>query len=357
MHTSTFADTNAVMQRIDLGCKVAAPAALGFFLQFAGLYVVLGAVVVWNVVSFFPELLMLLTIYNQNVDLLQSKDRERLQRKALAAELPTTEKDLESTPASPKEIELEEISSTTEKKEVVEESILPTSNESSVQTQNGNSGDEEETNPYKRLLISTLKGWKLYFRYNTCLASLAYVMLYWTVLSPGGLFNAYLRINNVQDWVLGTYGGIAAIIGLLATFVEPHMVKKLGIKLTGLSSIWFQFALLSPCILLFFYETTWVSYLIMVLVSVARFPLWSFDLVERQIMQVSIAEKERGVINSVEGSLTRLATFGISFVAVLFPDIPQFKYLVLSSLISVFSAAVLFSFWSSWKNIPQRKQT
>ena len=64
------------MQRIDLVCKVGAPAVLGFILQVTPLFYVLIGIAIWNAVSLFPELFLLLLIYKENEYLLDKNIEE-----------------------------------------------------------------------------------------------------------------------------------------------------------------------------------------------------------------------------------------------------------------------------------------
>jgi hypothetical protein len=73
--------------------------------------------------------------------------------------------------------------------------------------------------------------------------------------------------------------------------------------------------------------------------------LWGFDLVEVQLMQISIESHERGSINSVESSMTSLATL-ISFLLGIINNKPEnFFYLVLVSYLCVTVAVILYCIW------------
>lgn len=64
IHASFFvAVLNANMRRIDLCCKLFAPALTGVILQHSGPFYTTVTVAVWNVVSFFGELSLLWIVY------------------------------------------------------------------------------------------------------------------------------------------------------------------------------------------------------------------------------------------------------------------------------------------------------
>lgn len=51
------------MRRIDLSCKLLAPALTGIILQYAGSFTTTAVVAIWNMVSFFGELGLLWIVY------------------------------------------------------------------------------------------------------------------------------------------------------------------------------------------------------------------------------------------------------------------------------------------------------
>ena len=68
---------NANMRRIDLLCKLLAPAIAGIFLQHAGAFATTIIVAGWNVVSFFAELLLVWLVYRMIPTLAIKKTRKQ----------------------------------------------------------------------------------------------------------------------------------------------------------------------------------------------------------------------------------------------------------------------------------------
>ena len=79
--------------------------------------------------------------------------------------------------------------------------------------------------------------------------------------------------------------------------------------------------------------------------------LWSFDLSHVQIMQISIKEEDRGIVNSTEKAFTTLAYMVILLISVIFNDPKYFEYLMYGSLICVSIACFSFSFWTIRKEL------
>lgn len=326
-----LAETNAVMQRIDLVCKVGAPSVLGFLLQVAPVWAGLLAVAAWNLLSGLPELLVLQSVY--------TAEKGRLAKSGCDDELVTGDVRDEGLGGA-------EHPSAGDGEE--EEGV----------------GEKEEPETAEKLSLSqrcigfvvqVASAWVEYVRHRVLLASLSYCMLYLTVLAPGGLMTSYLVSVGVANWILGVYSGVSAIVGLTATYVVPRLVPAVGLKVTGMASLWLQVTLLSPCIAMFLLPRWWAVYVFMGLVSLSRFPLWAFDLVERQVMQTAIEEKKRGAVNSVESSLTNVAMIVASGLGIVFSAPAQFIWLVCISLSAVILAAVLYSLWCLV--IPTVKQT
>jgi len=294
---NTLSEANAVLVRISLVCKVASPMAISFVLSFASLYVVIFFVCLWNIISLVPELGGLLWILNRVPELKKTL-------KPKAQELPC---------------------------------------------------------------LSLFKGWKDYITSKQIfLASFAYVLLYFTALSPGSLMSAYLLTRGVKEIYIAIFTGASALIGLVSTFGTPPLIKRSGIEFTGLISIWFQHVCLIVGVAFFFLldlqerdiipstvpsQVSIAVFLLMLVLS--RIGLWSFDLAERQIMQEYVAEEKRGIINSVEFSLTNvfsLLSYGVAIVA---HDPDQFGWLVGASFSAVTIAALLYSLWT----VVKRKAT
>ena len=54
---------NANMRRIDLICKLCAPALVGVFLQHTGPFITTLIIAGWNIVSFILEVILITTVY------------------------------------------------------------------------------------------------------------------------------------------------------------------------------------------------------------------------------------------------------------------------------------------------------
>jgi iron-regulated transporter 1 len=304
----TLAGANAMMTRISLVCKIAGPVAFGVVMNFMSSVGALIFVCIWNAFSIFPELFILLYLYK-------------------------------NTPGLQKKIQVK--------------ASLKGPNSFTVLWQ----------------------GWKIYFQSKEVfLASLAFVFLFWTALAPGALLSAYLLTRGIEELTISIFQGIAAIIGIVPTFFSTHCFKRFGVERTGLYSIWAQQSCLILILFWFFFPHMvyllnnfsycfssfsgfisifydhhiggdWNVWLFLLFVVLSRIGLWSFDLSERQIMQEYVPEDVRGVVNSVEYSLTNVFSLGAYAMGIIASRPEQFGWLVIFSFVAVTSAAVCYTVW------------
>ncbi|RCV15366.1 hypothetical protein SETIT_3G051000v2 [Setaria italica] len=95
-------------------------------------------------------------------------------------------------------------------------------------------------------------GWTEYLRQPVLPASLAYVLVCFNVaLAPGALMTTFLIHHGVSASVLGAFGGSSAVMGILATFMVPNLVKELGILKAGAAGLIAQSTLLGAAVLVF----------------------------------------------------------------------------------------------------------
>jgi iron-regulated transporter 1 len=193
-------------------------------------------------------------------------------------------------------------------------------------------------------VLQIISGWQAYFAQPIFRSSFAYVLLYMTVLSPGGVMTAYLEFKDMSELVIAIFTGLGALVGLMATFVTPHLINKLSLRRTGLISLWAQFSILLLCFIPFFFPKMPII-LLPIAIAISRFGLWGFDLVEVQLMQTYVPEGERGTVSGVEYSMANLISVGAYAMGVIVPDPKNFVYLVIVSVLFVAVAMIIYTWW------------
>lgn len=203
--------------------------------------------------------------------------------------------------------------------------------------------DEKMSKSKPNPLLTIIDGWRAYFRQPIFRSSLSYVLLYLTVLSPGGVMTAYLEFCNMNALVIALFTGLGALVGLAATFVTPPLIEKFSLRRTGLYSLISQFVVLlfslGPFVLPVPIEVLPTA------VALSRFGLWAFDLVEVQLMQTYVSDLERGQVSAVEYSLANLLSVGAFSLGIIVPDPRNFHILVLISLSCVAMSNLLYASW------------
>jgi solute carrier family 40 (iron-regulated transporter), member 1 len=278
-----LATFNSRMQQIDLFTEVASPVIAGFLLlvdsptALAGFYFV----ALWNIISFFPELGILQSIFRERPDLIEKKNVTSIESK-------------------------------------------------------------------QSLLQKLTGGWRAFFKEPIAPVALAYAFLWLSVLSPHGVLLAgFLKDSwKLPEWAIGSFRGAGAFFGLAATVVFPLIVKKLGLKKSTQSLIWFQsFMLLLGLLCFFSSENLWgrIGFLIFILFS--RIGLYGFSLGEMQIRQTGINPEVRGQVNGFASALTGVATLFLYGAGALLPKTSDFRILVVGSVIFVCVGAFTYSRW------------
>merc|ERR1719474_472090 len=189
-------------------------------------------------------------------------------------------------------------------------------------------------------------------------ASIAYCMLYFSVLDGGSLVASYLRTEGISYSLLGVTKGIGAIFGILGTYITPLLANKCGmtLELIGLFTIWAFWICLFPSGIQFVAELLGRdvfsaeknvddSYVILGCMMVARYPLWAFDLAENQLMQERVKAKVRAQVNGVQVSVSQMFMILVSALAMVFSNTKDFYILVFMTLGIILAACVVYTLW------------
>jgi iron-regulated transporter 1 len=303
--TTRLATINAVMRGIDLACEILAPMLFSVVLTATDASWTLVFVAIWNAVSFFPELFLLLTVYR--------KAEALLTRDVGAAQL--------------------------------------LADDQLADAEQGAASADAPARPTPPPMPSFVQRWRIYVMQPVLMSSLSLVLLYFTVLQPGYLLTSYLKSQDVSDISLAAFRGASAVIGLVSTVLVPLLLSRgIRVETLALASVSMQFLCLLPTLVTVFVPGSPPT-VFMVCVALSRFALYSFDLCAIQIMQAGVPETMRGVVNAAESSLTNLASMLGYALGIISPDPKHFSYLVLVSVISVGTSAVCSTIY--WRRARQ----
>lgn len=191
--------------------------------------------------------------------------------------------------------------------------------------------------PAKSICKNFKAGWDLYRHHPLFLLMVANSCLWLSALSPHGvLLTAFLKDGwSYTEASVGIFRSLGAAVGVLATYVFPLVIARLGFYRGALSFISMQFVTLFVS-LIFFLEGSPLSQLMFLgLMLVSRIGMYGFTLGEVQFRQENIEESVRGRINGVAKAMNGLFNLGIFMLAAFLPQMVDFKYLVLLSVASI----------------------
>lgn len=177
--------------------------------------------------------------------------------------------------------------------------------------------------------------------------------LYLTVLTLNTVMIAYLLKRETSLLTISIVRGISVVCGLVAAFTFEPLTKRIGsVARTGLVAVWSQvlillLALTSIHLYSFRVLNSNTSLgLFLCSLCLSRWPLWTFDLSQQQLMQENVPETDLGFLSGAEISLQNLFTilaYGITMIwhsAEVFEGVPMH-----ASFMAVLCGALSFTYY------------
>ncbi|XP_071675428.1 solute carrier family 40 member 3, chloroplastic isoform X1 [Lolium perenne] len=192
-------------------------------------------------------------------------------------------------------------------------------------------------------------GWREYISQPVLPASLAYVLVCFNVaLAPGALMTTFLIHNGVSPLVLGAFGGSSALMGILATFMTPSLVKELGILKAGAAGLLAQSALLGAAVLVYLsgsISRRGALFIFLGLIVASRLGHMAYSVIGLQVVQTGNPIGKAKLIGATEIAVASLAELGMMAVAVAAKDVSRFGSVAVLSAAAVLAAACLYCGW------------
>lgn len=188
-------------------------------------------------------------------------------------------------------------------------------------------------------------GWSDFKKLTISKAIISYAILWLSVLSPHGvLLTAFLKGGwNISEPIIGSFRGLGAVFGLIATFLYPLFRKNMSLEITTRNFILFQAVMVGLSLFFFLESSRFSQMLFLAFILLSRVGLYGFSLGEMELRQKFIPEEMRGEINGVASALNSLATLIIFSLGLVFSTPVNFKFLVAISAGAVVFSAVYFS--------------
>jgi iron-regulated transporter 1 len=106
-------------------------------------------------------------------------------------------------------------------------------------------------------MLAALSGVRTYLNHRVMLMSVAYCLLFMTVLDGGAIVTSYLRWAGVPAVTIAASRGLGAVFGLLVTMMASRLHRCTGsLTRAGLWSIWLFWLLITPACIGFFFSDT-----------------------------------------------------------------------------------------------------
>jgi len=198
-----------------------------------------------------------------------------------------------------------------------------------------------------------LASWKIFLRHpgKIQMVVFSYALLYLTVLSPHGLvLTAYLSTQNLPPSVLSLFRGSGALVGVVGVTVFQAAVRAFGLHTAALRFICFQAACCVAAATVFVvpFQSDLAMYAFMLLIVLARFGLYGFEVGALQIQQMNVKEDSRGAFGTVEKSLcasASLVMYVASALTTASGTASHFWIVICGSAVAVLAAASVCVTW------------
>ncbi|KAF4785039.1 iron transporter [Colletotrichum scovillei] len=209
-------------------------------------------------------------------------------------------------------------------------------------------------NPGKKVLSHIKRSasdFKFYFGHRAFLPSFACSLLYLTVLSFGGQMVTYLVASGFNTTYIGIARTISVVFEVLATWVAPWLVGRIGQVRAGL---WMSNCQVLPLIgglvaFWVFMPNPLISATSLVMgVIISRLGLRGFDLCTQIIVQEEVEAESRGRFSTVEAAWQNAFELLSYMATIIFFQPSQFNWPALVSVAAVTSASLAYTLFV-WK--------
>lgn len=389
-----LANLNATTRVMDLLCKILSPLIVGLVMTAASLANAAIFIAVWNLCSVFVEYGLLSQVYSLVPQLAVKEDDS--DTVSLKEETKSRGKDKLSTEDAGKTGD--EATSPLRGDEAEE-----------AEGKKKRKKEKKEKKTLLAVLfdpfIVLYTGWRTYARQRVVFAGLALATLYMTVLGFDSITIGYIYANGLSEVMVGLSMSLAGATGILGTVAFTWFRRRVGLERTGLFAFNFELLCLTLSVVsvwapgsLFQPESLFnpprqeglqnctgvtgiipamgnasdltayhdvdsgmvpqgcgeralpkekISILLFLIgIITSRVGLWMADLVVTQLLQETVREKERGIVNGVQNSINMLMDVLKFTLVIILPYIETFGYLIVLSFIFICFASVFFSIYS-----------
>lgn len=173
-------------------------------------------------------------------------------------------------------------------------------------------------------------------------------VLYLSVMSINTVSIAYLVSKSTNTMIISAARGVSVLSGILSTYTLQKLIGYLGLNSTGLLAIWYQFFCLAVVAVSFYFPPSWTFTSIAIFlmgICLSRWGLWTFDLVQRQLLQENVPSEYLGTISGVEISLKNMFQMVAYALTIIWTSPTDFWIHSHISAVAVLSSAISYTYF------------
>lgn len=173
-------------------------------------------------------------------------------------------------------------------------------------------------------------------------------VLYLSVMTINNVSVAYLLYRNTDMLVISIARGVSVLSGVFSTFTLQRMVSRLGLESTGLTAIWYQLTCLAIVVSSFYFSPGSDSLSVSMFLAgicLYRWGLWTFDLVQQQLLQENVPSEYLGLVSGTEISIQNFFQMGAYAFTMVWSLPPDFWIPAHISSLAVLLAAVSYTYF------------
>jgi iron-regulated transporter 1 len=204
---------------------------------------------------------------------------------------------------------------------------------------------QPEPRPPSLGLLSFVDNLKIYVSQEAFLPSLSLSMLYLTVLSFAGQMVTYLLSVGYSSTVVGLVRMFSTVFELVATWIAPKVIGRIGPVRSGMWFLSLQMACLGVTGLVFWTAPVpfWAATGLVGGTIISRVGLWGFDLSAQVIIQEEVEPQYRGAFSTTEAALQNFFELCAYTSTIIFSKPAQFAYPTMMSVAAVYVAGALYA--------------
>ena len=134
---------------------------------------------------------------------------------------------------------------------------------------------------------------------------LATCLLYFTVVSPGSLFLAYLKNNGMEPYHIATFASAGQVAGIAGSLIVPPIVNYFGLGGASLRFLAFQTIAVICVAATALLGGAFMLPVMCIFTVISRLGLWGVDLTLRQLVQTRTNERTRVSVFGMQEGLTQ----------------------------------------------------